>query len=440
MKRILLKVTLFIFCSVLISDPPEFEIITNNNPYPSKIFFSTSDMNSLESNHNFMTILDESLDNYWQINSNQNGRDFRKNYNKISYFHYDKQATGDPDENYWIIADKSMQELDTLKYAFENGFLDWHDMTIIDDNHYLLFGYNTYYLDLSSMGGSTTNETGKVLRIIEIDENQNILFNWSALSYMNIYDYTDVPFYNDRFLWMHINSIDIDFDNNLLISNRRGNEIIKINKSTGEVMWIFSGPRNEFLIQGDPYNGVSDQHDARRLENGNILIFDNGNNHNPPQLRVVEYSLDEINKTAQLVWEFHNPYNHVAIATGSAQRLPNNNTLINWGTIEDQDGTALGANVMEVTQNKEIVLELNFLNNRIYKARKDNWEFDISLLKGDLSLDNQLNVLDIVSLVNIILSHDGSLDFPMLQLHKADLNLDSNINVIDIVSLIDLIL
>ena len=123
--------------SYLLSDPPVFEIITNNNPYPSKLFFSTSDMDPLESNHDFMTILDESLDNYWQINSNQNGRDFRKNYDKISYFHYNREYTGDSNENYWIIADKSMQELDTLKYAFENGFLDWHDMRIIDGIRYL---------------------------------------------------------------------------------------------------------------------------------------------------------------------------------------------------------------------------------------------------------------------------------------------------------------
>ena len=431
--------TLLIF-SYLLAVPPEFEIVINNNPHPSKMFFSTSSMDITDTTHYFMTILDESLNNYWQINSYQNGRDFKKNYNKLSYYHYNKPYGFDPNENYWIIADQSLQEIDTLKYSFENGILDWHDMTIIDDNHYLFFGYNTYYLDLSPIGGDSSHETGKVLRIVEIDENENIVFNWSALSHMNIYDYTDIPLTNNRFLWMHINSIDIDYDGNLLISNRRSSEIIKINKSTGDVMWIFSGPRNQFLIEGDPFHGVSDQHDVRRLENGNILIFDNGNNHDPTQLRVVEYSLDEVNKTAQLVWKFSNPYNHRAIATGSAQRLPNNNTLINWGTLENQAGADLGANIMEVTQDNEIVLELNFPNNRIYKVRKDNWEFDISLLKGDLSLDNQLNVLDVVSLVNIILSHNSSLSFPMFQLQKVDLNLDSNINVIDIISLIDLIL
>ena len=87
-------------------------------------------------------------------------------------------------------------------------------------------------------------------------------------------------------------------------------EIIKIDRENGNVIWIMGGPTNEFTIYDDPLNGVSWQHDVSRLDNGNILIFDNGNYHDPHLSRVVEYSIDEINKTATLVWEYQNPYGY----------------------------------------------------------------------------------------------------------------------------------
>ena len=52
---------------------------------------------------------------------------------------------------------------------------------------------------------------------------------------------------------------------------------------------------------------------------------------------------------------------------------------------------------------------------------------------GDITLDGLINVLDIVTLVNIILGQD---DFNIL----GDLNQDGLINVIDVVTLVNLIL
>ena len=75
---------------------------------------------------------------------------------------------------------------------------------------------------------------------------------------------------------MHGNSIDVDYDDNLILSNRRSNEIIKIIDKNGEVIWIMGG-LNEFQFINDSFNGPAAQHDVTRLDNGNILVFDNGN-------------------------------------------------------------------------------------------------------------------------------------------------------------------
>ena len=62
---------------------------------------------------------------------------------------------------------------------------------------------------------------------------------------------------------------------------------------------------------------------------------------------------------------------------------------------------------------------------------------DNPTLEGDLNLDSQVDILDVISLVNFILddldSSDGQFDL-------ADLNNDGQLNVIDIVSLVNIIL
>ena len=101
-----------------------------------------------------------------------------------------------------------------------------------------------------------------------------------------------------------------------------------------------------------------------QLENGNILIFDNGNEHIPPSSRVVEYQLDEENMIATFVWDFFNPYGFISTSMGSVQRLPNQNTLINWGNVNQH-----GASIMEVDSSNNILLELKFDIGSCYKVR-----------------------------------------------------------------------
>lgn len=76
----------------------------------------------------------------------------------------------------------------------------------------------------------------------------------------------------------------------------------------------------------------------------------------------------------------------------------------------------------------------------LIEAALDDFKLEIigyESLLGDLNLDSQVNVLDVVLLVNIIL---GDLDPTDLQATAADLNNDSETNVLDVVNLVNLIL
>ena len=135
---------------------------------------------------------------------------------------------------------------------------------------------------------------------------------------------------------------------------------------------------------------------------------------------------------ATLIWEFVNPYGDLSASMGSVQRLPNQNTLINWGNVPTQ-----GANIMEIDSNNNIVLELQFDIGSCYKVRKSDWEFNIPMVVGDSNLDGMINIIDIIYQINFILS-DNPTD--LFSLYKIDLNKDSNIDILDVVEIINIIL
>ena len=100
-----------------------------------------------------------------------------------------------------------------------------------------------------------------------------------------------------------------------------------------------------------------------------------------------------------------------------------------WALTYSEDGNHINNHLITseinissfgIDQNNELLI---CANSSIYKLTSS---------LGDINEDNQLNVLDIVSLVNIILSND--------YLEVADLNADNIINILDVVLLVNAIL
>jgi hypothetical protein len=131
--------------------------------------------------------------------------------------------------------------------------------------------------------------------------------------------------------YVHGNAIEVDADSTLMISCRHMDEITKISRETGDIVWRWGGKHNEFTFIGDTLR-FSHQHAIRRLPGGTVTLFDNGNFHPTQYSRAMEYQLDEVNKTATSVWEYRNSPDVYGGAMGYVQRLENGNTLISWGT------------------------------------------------------------------------------------------------------------
>ncbi|MBZ0265266.1 aryl-sulfate sulfotransferase [bacterium] len=233
---------------------------------------------------------------------------------------------------YWYVMDLSYNKIDSVQV--QNGFTtDSHELLILENGNYLIIGQDRRIVDMSQFVDGGHPEAVVVGGVIqELDANHNVLLNWRSLDHIPIMD-MDTTHVNPRgetIDCIHINSIEIDHDENIIISSRITSELTKIDRNTGEVIWrLGGGSGNEFTFIDD--NGTYHQHDARRLENGNLMVFDNGQNHHPQLSSSKEYILDEENLTATLTWSYQQDPGSFSLSMGSSRRQQNGNTLIGWG-------------------------------------------------------------------------------------------------------------
>jgi hypothetical protein len=207
-----------------------------------------------------------------------------------------------------------------------------HELRLLG-NSYALFGIEFRTMDLTAYGGSATANVRGI--VVEYHRSGQQPLLWHTFDHFLVTDgASDVSFTASTVNPWHGNAIEIDNDDNLLVSFRNMDEITKINSQTGAIIWRLGGENNQFTFINDNLNGFSHQHGIRRLPNGNIILFDNGNLHNPSMSRAVEYKLDEVNKTAELVWEYRPDPPLYGFALGFAQRLSNGNTLVCFGTAQ----------------------------------------------------------------------------------------------------------
>jgi arylsulfotransferase ASST len=211
-----------------------------------------------------------------------------------------------------------------------NGYTtDSHDIVLLPNGHVVLMSYDPQVVDLTAVGGQP-NAIVIGLILQELDQARNVVFQWRSWDHFQI---TDIIFHSLTTAvvdYVHGNSVDVDPDGNFILSSRHMNEVTKISRTTGGILWRLGGRNNQFTFVNDPVP-FSHQHDARRLPNGHITLFDNGNFKVPRFSRAVEYAIDEAQKTATVVWQYRLTPDVFGGAFGTVQRLANGNTLIGWG-------------------------------------------------------------------------------------------------------------
>lgn len=275
---------------------------------------------------------------------------------------------------------------------------DTHELQLLDNGHWLILGRETRTLNLTqyhwfgsnhTLPGSPNAEvTGAVVQ--ELDENKNLIWQWKAHDYFEFDDVDSVWLNNPTSVdWTHSNAIELDTDGNILLSSRHLNEITKINHATGAIMWRMGGKNNQFVFTNDAI-GWTGQHDIRRLNNGHVTLWDNGQYTNPPLGRALELSLNETAKIATVEWEYIQDSAMFSLAMGNHQQLDDNNRLINYGFV----GPAFPMCTV-VKPNKDKVVEIygpdNYANYRAFNYASLPWELkrptiDCQLIDNDYYL------------------------------------------------------
>ena len=154
--------------------------------------------------------------------------------------------------------------------------------------------------------------------IREVDADGNLIWQWKVSERLPRDEYPLQPHYT-REHYPLINSVLPMRDARYILASMRSvSAIVIIERETGDIVWKL-GP--EVLAQ---------QHNATELENGNILIFDNGAFRAGESITYTR-AIEVDRNTKKIVWEYRDQsqmHNFFTPFMGSAQRLENGNTLL----------------------------------------------------------------------------------------------------------------
>jgi Arylsulfotransferase (ASST) len=238
---------------------------------------------------------------------------------------YPKPSVGE-----YVILDGSYREVTRVQAG--HGYKgNQHEFLITPKDSALITIYDAVPRDLSSLGG--LDEAVVLEGIVqEVDiESGEVLFEWHSLDEIEPAESYYQPGDRGYYDYFHLNSIDVDRDDNLLISARNTSAVYKIDRQSGEIIWRLGGKKSDFEM--GPGTRTAFQHDARRQDDGTITIFDNGA---APKVheesRGITVELDEDDMTATLARVHTSPDALLATSQGNMQVLPNGNVFIGWGS------------------------------------------------------------------------------------------------------------
>ena len=222
----------------------------------------------------------------------------------------------------YVIADTSYRPIASVDAG--DGYQgDLHEFLLTDRGTALLTSYRVTRQDLRPIGGAQDGSIQDAL-FQEVDvATGTVLFEWHSLDHIPITEsYWPLA---DDWDYVHLNSIAIDHDDNLLISCRNTHAIYKLDRATGEIIWRLGGRSSDFAIDSDA--GFAWQHDARRQRDGSLTMFDNGYRVS----RALILNVDETARRVSLVRAYTRGTRLHAVSQGNLQVLPNGNVFVGWG-------------------------------------------------------------------------------------------------------------
>lgn len=266
--------------------------------------------------------------------------------------------------------------------------LDNHDFIMIGLNHYICMTYVPKYVDNipDSVESNRTYQSRVLAAVIQEVKDNNIVFEWDSTEHPELYNLSleGNVFANNtkESQWadyMHCNSMDLDpKDNNLLVSFRNLNAIVKIDRNSGDILWILGGKGDMFGLPDE--QKFNRQHFARYTKDGSITLFDNSTNYSTGGgvyygngtgvPRGLEFYIDEKNHKVT-AWKSYDYGMPQAEIMGSAQKLGEDKMLLGWGWSLEVPSYAMFSEIDTASHTTLFECSSDIQQNMTYRVYKD---------------------------------------------------------------------
>ena len=229
-----------------------------------------------------------------------------------------------------------------------------HSVIEQDDGNFVALSTELQKVEGFEKSGKKSNVIGDAA--VEFNRKGEVLNTWTLFDVLS--DYTTRrrygsggPKWNDEYGkdtqdWSHANALNFgDEPGTLIASLRHQDWVVKWDRETGDLLWRL-GPEGDFEFpNGSDGEFNYHQHAPNWLENGNLILYDNGSYRESVEpgerfyTRVVEFELDASNVdiengkkgTVKQVWESKRPPKYYAPHVGDAEGLPNDTIMISDG-------------------------------------------------------------------------------------------------------------
>jgi hypothetical protein len=237
-----------------------------------------------------------------------------------------------------VIMDTSYREIARVRAA-RGRAIDMHEFVLTPQGTALFTCCpEAVRADLTSIGGPPDGTALEgVIQEVDVASGR-LLFEWRSLDHIPVSD-SYFPF-KENYDYLHVNSIELTPDGQLLISARHTWALYKLERRSGDVIWRLGGKSSDF-VQDNPML-FAWQHDARQPRPGVITVFDDGaaqfadgfgEKDTASQSRGVTLNVDEGGRKVSIVQSYVHPRHLLSRAMGNFQTLPNGHVVLGWGDL-----------------------------------------------------------------------------------------------------------
>ncbi|MFD1707732.1 aryl-sulfate sulfotransferase [Siminovitchia sediminis] len=297
----------------------------------------------------------------FKLNTTEDGKKYysylvqNRTEEKVKVIGYQTTKAVIMDEHYRVV-----DEVDSLipTDLVEPEPLENHDFLLLDLGHYVVSSY--YAETVTNIPAHIQQKPGGanvMAAYLQEIKNQEVIWEWKSTEYPEFYEQSveHNDFTNEHAAYadyMHFNAITVDpGDHHFVVSFRNLDSLVKLNRNTGEVMWILGGKGDQFGLTEEQQ--FRRQHKVSVLSDGSLLFFNNGNvlpvapypivpeedplRKEQAETTIVKVRLDEENKQIESFESF--PTGHFSATRGSVHMLDEdqNIVLIGWGSGENNE-------------------------------------------------------------------------------------------------------